>query len=912
MTVNTGLMLSGPFAANGTNKDWDFGFKVSDDDQILILIADDTNGLNLQPVTTNYTVDPQYIDNNNGGVVVYPAVGAALVNGQQVWISTRLLYEQDTDFTAQGSFSAALHEAAMDYLSLQIKQLARQQQYSVQVQVGSVPPTIIETIAENDVLVGGPGNTLIGGPSLESVELVGGLHDEIIALAAVADDIDALGPIVGDITTVALNVSDVTNFSDVYLGPHFDEPTTRNDGTPLHAGDMYFSTASGNIRVYSGAAWASPFALSYGGIVQGQAIATAGQTVFNPGTFTDISVYKNGLKMASGSYTAATPNITLAVGAIVGDVIAWLGYNATSAVTSYTKAEVNALVADVQSDADDRVSISATGLQTMAGPLQFDWSYFDGDHIPVSKFGILGDGSDERSKMNTLIAFCEALYDAGRRGFTVDLEGRVIGIGYPGIIFQNKWDFSTVKNGSFKAVGAWPNVTVGTMAAYYNTYQTVSGDSKTWALRDPVVTIGGSIPGFSLQNVVVECDFRSAGVLSTGGSKNKRMERCYVYNAVGYHIHAADTLRLSHCQVRGDTNSNGFRNSYGLVYDSIDCHWDGTTAQWCHCPLLITGATLFLIGCDLFNGSGDPSSPITSRLIEYRGNTCCFTGGRLGNGQIHLWGTDINFQPTKHGYTDTSDGDSLFVFHATEANQEINGFLYYPAEMPTALTNGTVKFIDLAGGPGLSWKATNAQVEALFGYNFWLPDTMKIVGNRTPMTRVVEFIGLGTTSRVGFRDKDQSGGYPAEIGSVGNYLVLATNNVDQWELNTAGTFRPVVAGKNIGGGANRIGTLYAQNAVDVSSDERLKHDIETIPYEDLYAARLIRPLIKRYKMNDGDGRWHYGVIAQEVEAALEEAHIDPATISFLNYGGGTDDNPAPDDMMSIRYDELQMLLLAAM
>jgi len=425
MTVNTGLMLSGPFAADGSNKDWDFGFKITAESQVLILVGDDTNGLNLQYITSGYTVDPQYIDNNTGGVVVYPAVGSAVIAGKQVWISTRINYEQDTDFTAQGSFSPLLHEQALDFLSLQIKQLAREAQYSVKVQVGATPPVITETILENHVIVGGPDGTLINGPDVESIEQIGDLHDEIIAIAAIADSIPPVALAIPQITTVAANITDVTNFSDVYLGPWAVDPVLRNDGSALHAGDMYFSTTLGNIRVYSGASWASPFALSYGGIVQGQATATGGQTAFVPGAFTDIAVFKNGIKMAAGSYTAATPNITLAVGATVGDIISWLGYNATSAVTSYTKSEVDGLL--IASDAAvlaQAVLLAETGMQDIAGPITspaYTETAIDGVRpLRFSNF-LAQSGGDEQAAFQAAI---NKLYtDSGEYRHDLDLEG---------------------------------------------------------------------------------------------------------------------------------------------------------------------------------------------------------------------------------------------------------------------------------------------------------------------------------------------------------------------------------------------------------------------------------------------------------------------------------------------------------
>lgn len=45
------------------------------------------------------------------------------------------------------------------------------------------------------------------------------------------------------------------NFDDTYLGAKSSDPTVDNDGGALNAGDLYFSTTSNTLRVYSGSAW---------------------------------------------------------------------------------------------------------------------------------------------------------------------------------------------------------------------------------------------------------------------------------------------------------------------------------------------------------------------------------------------------------------------------------------------------------------------------------------------------------------------------------------------------------------------------------------------------------------------------------------------------------------------------------
>jgi len=51
-------------------------------------------------------------------------------------------------------------------------------------------------------------------------------------------------------------VADVTNFADVYIGAAASDPATRADSSALEAGELYYNTATDDMKVYSGSAWA--------------------------------------------------------------------------------------------------------------------------------------------------------------------------------------------------------------------------------------------------------------------------------------------------------------------------------------------------------------------------------------------------------------------------------------------------------------------------------------------------------------------------------------------------------------------------------------------------------------------------------------------------------------------------------
>ncbi len=89
------------------------------------------------------------------------------------------------------------------------------------------------------------------------VTTVSGISGDVTAAVGNAADISTVAGISADVTIAAANVADITNFADVYQGPAAADPTLRNDGSALQAGDLYFNTAVDEFRVYDGAAWRS-------------------------------------------------------------------------------------------------------------------------------------------------------------------------------------------------------------------------------------------------------------------------------------------------------------------------------------------------------------------------------------------------------------------------------------------------------------------------------------------------------------------------------------------------------------------------------------------------------------------------------------------------------------------------------
>jgi len=113
--------------------------------------------------------------------------------------------------------------------------------------VNTVANDLNEAVSEIEVVANNIANVNTVGINITSVNTVAGVSD--------------------DVSIVATNVADVTNFADVYLGPKSSDPTLRNDGSALQAGDLYFNTSDNLVNTYDGNEWFTSFATLSGALV---------------------------------------------------------------------------------------------------------------------------------------------------------------------------------------------------------------------------------------------------------------------------------------------------------------------------------------------------------------------------------------------------------------------------------------------------------------------------------------------------------------------------------------------------------------------------------------------------------------------------------------------------------------------
>lgn len=112
-------------------------------------------------------------------------------------------------------------------------------------------------------------------------------------------------------------------------------------------------------------------------------------------------------------------------------------------------------------------------------------------------------------------------------------------------------------------------------------------------------------------------------------------------------------------------------------------------------------------------------------------------------------------------------------------------------------------------------------------------------------------------------------------------------------------FYPLGKAANLGSAQGGMwNAVYSYTAEIITSDRGSKHDIEPIP--DRYMDMLDRIEPVRFKVNNGtSGRYHMGIIAQDVEAAMGSSGIAPEEFA----GWCKDRDAGGNELQMLRYTE---------
>lgn len=155
--------------------------------------------------------------------------------------------------------------------------------------------TVATNIANVNTVGGISSNVTTVAGIAANVTTVAGVASNVTTVAGISTDVTAVAGIVSDVTTVAANIVDVQNaeenadaaiaaqaaaesardatlaaldsFDDRYLGSKTSDPTLDNDGNALVGGALYFNSADGVMKVYTGSSWVAAYASLAGALL---------------------------------------------------------------------------------------------------------------------------------------------------------------------------------------------------------------------------------------------------------------------------------------------------------------------------------------------------------------------------------------------------------------------------------------------------------------------------------------------------------------------------------------------------------------------------------------------------------------------------------------------------------------------
>lgn len=213
MTISNTTRFAGPFVGNGTASTFPFAFKVFMASDLAVYRTVTSTGIaTTLALTTDYTVALNADqDSSPGGTVTL--VAGNLASGLTLVIASAVPNTQQVILTNQGGFYPEVLNDALDKATAQVQQVQAQANRSI-----TFPAAEVSAVGTLPIAVDRAGQYLAFDAN-GNVDIGGAVPDQR------------------------------------YYGGKTADPTTRNDGTAMQAGDLYYNTSSNAMKVYSGTAW---------------------------------------------------------------------------------------------------------------------------------------------------------------------------------------------------------------------------------------------------------------------------------------------------------------------------------------------------------------------------------------------------------------------------------------------------------------------------------------------------------------------------------------------------------------------------------------------------------------------------------------------------------------------------------
>jgi hypothetical protein len=193
--------------------------------------------------------------------------------------------------------------------------------------------------------------------------------------------------------------------------------------------------------------------------------------------------------------------------------------------------------------------------------------------------------------------------------------------------------------------------------------------------------------------------------------------------------------------------------------------------------------------------------------------------------------------------------------------------------------------------------------------------TAAFFGRLTNDGEIVQFKKDGTP--VGSIGAFTSGTSALFFGSLDTALLANSGNdsIHPWNASTNANRDNAI---DFGNAANRFDDIYATNGTIQTSDRNEKQDIEALSEAEQRVAVAAKGLLRKFRWKSAveekgdEARIHFGIIAQDLQAAFEAEGLDAGRYAMFIHSTWTDEETGEEkSRMGVRYPQLLAFIIAA-
>ena len=144
------------------------------------------------------------------------------------------------------------------------------------------------------------------------------------------------------------------------------------------------------------------------------------------------------------------------------------------------------------------------------------------------------------------------------------------------------------------------------------------------------------------------------------------------------------------------------------------------------------------------------------------------------------------------------------------------------------------------------------------------------------------------------------------------FIDYTQKNISPFNVNTNADSDNLV---DLGKVAARFDDIYATNGTIQTSDQNEKQDIEELTEAETRVAVACKGLLRKFRWkssvaeNDDEARTHFGIIAQDLQAAFEAEGLDAGDYAMFTSSTWTNDDGEEQTRLGVRYSELLAFII---